>query len=202
MYLISMPLITALIGWMTNKVAIVMLFRPRRPVKILWVTWQGVIPRRQADVAKRAADLIEQEILDRHLVRREIQRIDIEPFIEVFAQRIVFQSLGPKLRKYIFFRGVVADMALQQIHKTVVEMLRKEAPAMLERLSVEAERRLDFRNLVEERIAGFDLDKLEEVVSGVAASEFRSIEIMGGVLGFLVGLVQLGILMLSGALSL
>lgn len=41
----SVPLIGGFIGWLTNWVAIKMLFYPREPKKILFVTFQGIFPK-------------------------------------------------------------------------------------------------------------------------------------------------------------
>jgi uncharacterized membrane protein YheB (UPF0754 family) len=201
-FLLSMPFITALIGWLTNKVAIVMLFRPRRARRLLGVTLQGAIPRRQKDLARSAAELMEREVLDKHLIRSELQRIDMMPMIHQFSERLVYENLAPRLRKFLLFRGFLADTTLRGIHRAVTDMLEHEAPAMLARLAVEAEHRLDVARLVEERIGGFDLDKLEALVNEVAASELRGIEIMGAVLGFIVGLLQIAILVLAGSVDL
>ena len=53
------------------------------------------------------------------------------------------------------------------------------------------------RRIVEEKIHAFDLDQLESIVRKLAHREFRSIEILGAVIGFVVGLVQWGILVLT-----
>ena len=45
--------------------------------------------------------------------------------------------------------------------------------------------------LVEQKVNAFDLDQLESLVIDLAANELRYIEIMGAVLGFIVGLGQL-----------
>ena len=44
----------------------------------------------------------------------------------------------------------------------------------------------------------FDLDQLEEMIRGVSSPELRAIEILGGVLGLIIGIVQDGILLLLG----
>ena len=61
-FLIS-PVIGAVIGWFTNWLAIRMLFRPRRPVRILGWTLQGVIPRRHAQLAARIAETVQDRLL-------------------------------------------------------------------------------------------------------------------------------------------
>ena len=44
--------------------------------------------------------------------------------------------------------------------------------------------------LVRQKMAQFDTDQLEEIVVGSLQTELRAIEVLGGVLGFLIGLFQ------------
>uniref|UniRef100_A0A7C2ECX9 DUF445 family protein n=1 Tax=Ammonifex degensii TaxID=42838 RepID=A0A7C2ECX9_9THEO len=50
--------------------------------------------------------------------------------------------------------------------------------------------------LVEEKLNAFPLEDLERIVFEVAAREIRHIELMGAVLGFLIGFIQAGVLFL------
>ncbi|KUJ91007.1 MAG: putative protein-like protein [Caldanaerobacter subterraneus] len=50
--------------------------------------------------------------------------------------------------------------------------------------------KLKISEIVEEKIKSFKLEKLEDVVIKIAHSELYMIEIMGGVLGFLIGVLQ------------
>ena len=52
--------------------------------------------------------------------------------------------------------------------------------------------------IVEDKVNDFDLDQLEEMIRGVSSPELRAIEILGGVLGLIIGIVQDGILLLLG----
>ncbi len=51
----------------------------------------------------------------------------------------------------------------------------------------------------DEWIEEFDLGTLESIVYGIASKELKMIEVLGGVLGFLIGLLQVGILMTRGS---
>lgn len=77
-------------------------------------------------------------------------------------------------------------------------MLRQEAPNIIRQVVSSAR---DYANdevqvsaLVEEKINAFDLDELEKMITGISSTELRFIEILGGVLGFIIGLVQLAFL--------
>ena len=61
--ILSIPLISAFIGWFTNWIAIKMLFHPRLPVKVLGLTFQGIFPKRQRQFAEKLGKLVSEELL-------------------------------------------------------------------------------------------------------------------------------------------
>ncbi|MEZ4979183.1 MAG: DUF445 family protein, partial [Chitinophagales bacterium] len=56
--LLLLPIIAGLIGWLTNFLAVKMLFYPRNPKQILGITFHGVFPKRQAHVAEKVGELV------------------------------------------------------------------------------------------------------------------------------------------------
>ncbi len=52
---------------------------------------------------------------------------------------------------------------------------------------------LDLEKIVTEKVSGFSSDKLEEILMSIMSKEFRFVEILGGVLGFIIGLLQVAI---------
>lgn len=199
--LAAIPFITGFIGWLTNLVAIKMLFRPKQPLNIFGVRWQGLIPRRQDDVALRTGEVIQNEILSKHLLSAELRNLDINPMIDKFAAGFIQNNLGLRLKAMPLVGGFVTPDLLAKFEVIAREELYKVVPDVLEAVGERFEEKLDIQRMVTERIAEFDLDKLEEVVNSVAKSEFRNIELLGGVLGFFVGLVQLLVLWLTGNIA-
>ena len=55
--------------------------------------------------------------------------------------------------------------------------------------------------MIEDNIAAFDLARLETIVNQVAQREFRTIERLGAVLGFLIGILQVALLWATGTIS-
>ena len=60
-----------------------------------------------------------------------------------------------------------------------------------------AQSALDLKSIVEKKIEAFDVSALESIVYSIASREFKMIEILGGVLGFLIGLGQVALLILT-----
>jgi len=196
LFLAIFPLIGAGIGWLTNRLAIQMLFRPRQPVRLLGLTFQGLIPRRQSDLAVRVAEIVETELFNQHLIQNEIRKIDLQPHINQLARTLIHKRLAPKLRQIPLFGNFVNESFLENLNRMVLDSLARETEPLLQRVSAEVEKQIAVRRIVEERIHAFDLDQLESIVRSLAHREFRSIEILGAVIGFAVGLVQAGLLLL------
>jgi len=65
----------------------------------------------------------------------------------------------------------------------VEEMLRKEAPRLVETLNV--------RRMVEEKVNGLDILQVEGLLMGIMKEQFRYINLFGALLGFLIGCINL-----------
>lgn len=196
------PIITAAIGWFTNWVAIKMLFHPRQPLRFAGLTWQGLIPRRQQQLAAEAAEIIEREILQQHTIQEEIRKIDLGPDLEAAAKSLVWERIGPKLQAIPLLGGFINDGLLAQFEVIAAAEIKNEAAPLMEKVATRFEGSVDLKQLIEANIAAFDLQRLETIVNQVAQREFRTIERLGALLGFMIGLVQVAILYFSGAVDL
>ena len=59
------------------------------------------------------------------------------------------------------------------------------------------EKSLDVKELVREKVEAFSSDKLEKILFSIMRKEFRFIEMIGAVLGFLIGCVQVGLTLIA-----
>ncbi|MGJ3244124.1 MAG: DUF445 domain-containing protein [Opitutales bacterium] len=199
--LLLLPFITAFIGWLTNWVAIQMLFHPREPRKVFGLTLQGLIPRRQQQLAAEAGEIIERELLSRNVIGNTLRGLDIKPVMEQTARRLIRDRVAARLLTIPLIGGFVNEQTIGMLESMAVQEIRKEADGIIDRLAKDLENHLDIQALVTDRIAAFDLIQLENVVLHVARKEFKTIERLGAVLGFVVGCAQLAILALAGNLS-
>jgi len=70
------PFVTGTVGYVTNWLAIKMLFRPHRPK---WYTfgWQGVIPRKRAKLAQEVGVLVGTKLISEHDIVGALGRDDV-----------------------------------------------------------------------------------------------------------------------------
>lgn len=191
---ILIPIISAFIGYLTNVVAIKLLFWPQKPINLLGFKLQGLLPKRQADIAVSVGELVEQQLLSMDDL---INQIDTPQMHERITGRIS-QVLKEKL--YSIVPSIVPGRITQLIVDNLDKMFRQEAPELIKQ-GISSGRdyltqEIQVKKLVEDKINEFELGELEEMVRGVSSTELRFIEILGGVLGLLIGLVQVAILVL------
>lgn len=189
--LIILAMIGAFIGWMTNVFAIKLLFRPFKPVNILGFKLQGLIPKRRADIAKSIGETVEVELLSlEDIIDNFIEDLDkseIKNMIRNKIESVIREKLPP-----IIPVGMVMGM-VDEVIKTQGDELIDE---ITERMIHKATNNIKIASIVEENINEFDLEKIEEIIIELAKTELKHIEYLGGVIGFLIGIIQ-GLIILS-----
>ena len=194
---ISLPIVAALIGWFTNFVAVKMLFRPQRPVHFLGLKIQGLVPRRQKDLAVKIASTIHDNLISHRDVQAVLQTPETQRQIEQLIEAQIDLFLREKLNMIPMVGALLQGELLKQIRGMLVTQFKSSIPGFMDGLMGQVESKLDFQRIVREKVESFDLGQLERIVYDISSRELRTIELLGGLLGFFVGLAQLGLLLLT-----
>lgn len=189
-FLGSLPIVSALIGYVTNYIAVAMLFRPHQPIRLVGLRLQGLVPRRQKEIARSLGSMIEHNLFSHDDIKEALKNVEtsqeasnfLNEQIDIFIQKLAVQN--PMVG--MFLQGPLLD----QVKVLLRDQMAEKFPALLERVVEKAEHNLDVSEIVRAKIEGFDLTKLEQIIHEVSARELKTIEVLGGVLGLLVGLVQ------------
>lgn len=196
--LILIPLISAFIGWFTNWIAIKMLFHPKLPTKILGITFHGIFPKRQKQFAEKLGKLVSQELLSFSDIEKKIANPEniekLMPFVETHIDHFLRVKLAEEMPMISMFIG---DKTINQMKAVFIKELQTLFPSMMENYMGQLEKELDLEKIVIDKVSGFSSDKLEEILQAIMSKEFRFVEIIGGVLGFIIGLLQVFLTILS-----
>lgn len=194
MQLLAIPVIGALIGYITNVFAIKMLFMPQKPVKLAFFELQGLLPKRQREIAGSIGELIEERLLSLDDLFDSVDTPEVKRRI---LSEIV-QALKVRLRKTSL--RIAPDKLYRLIEDSLEKIVRHEADQIINK-AIESGResvtaQYSVQKMVEDKINSLDLNELEKMIRQVSSTELRFIEILGGILGFLLGLVQVAIILL------
>lgn len=198
MLIYLIPFISAFIGWFTNWIAIKMLFHPKDPKRILGVTLQGIFPKRQKQFATKLGTVVANELLhfDEIIgrIKDPVNQRDLAPFIETHIDEFLQVKLKEKLPVISMFVG---EGMIQKIKEGLMEEIEVLLPELINRFTDKLSESVDVEQIVTEKVSNFSSDKLEEILVSIMQKEFRFVEIIGGVLGFVIGLVQVLLTILS-----
>lgn len=188
------PLVTAIIGWVTNVIAVKMLFHPRQPISLGFMKIQGLVPKRREALAKSLSTLIDRELLSVSEIVHEFSRVDIETFIgEKLDQRL--DVYFEQIRLSIPMAGMfLQGNTLVELKSTAHNELLKLVPELKEHIAHMLHDNLDVQAFVEEKVRQFSVKKMEEITLHVATKELKTIEVLGGLLGLVIGLIQVGLM--------
>lgn len=197
-WLILIPLISGFIGWVTNWVAIKMLFHPRTPVNVLGIKVQGIFPKRQDQFAEKLGKLVSQELLSFDEIEAKITNPDnlkqVLPQVESHIDHFLRVKLSDSMPMISMFIG---DKTIEKLKAVFMEELEILFPKIMKDYSGTLKQQLDLEAIVTDKVKAFSSDKLEEILYQVMAREFRFVEIIGAVLGFLIGMFQVAITLLT-----
>lgn len=188
---ILIPLISAFIGYFTNWVAIKMLFHPKEPLFILGYNFQGIFPKRRKQFAEKLGKLVSQEFLSFADIERKISDPGnlqlIMPEVEKHVDSFLHHKLGELFPMISMFIGEKTISSLKNALMTELETI---FPVIMSNYVGNLKKDLDLEQLVIDKVSQFSSDKLEELLYGIMSKEFKMVEILGGVLGFIIGIIQ------------
>lgn len=189
---LSIPVIAAFIGWITNWLAIKMTFYPLEFVgKPPLLGWQGIIPSK---ARKMAAISVDATISKIGTVNEIFDQIDPQ----VLAAHII-HSVAPRTEEYVdelmlqeyptFWENLPASA-----RRMVYDRVQKSTPHLVDNLVKDVtnniEDLLDIKGMVIDRLAA-DKRLLNRIFLECGEVEFRFIVNSGFYFGFLFGLIQM-----------
>lgn len=188
------PLVAAFTGWFTTWIALYMLFHPKEPKRFLGITIQGIFPKRQKMFAAKLGAVIANELLHfdeiAALIKDPEQLANVKPGIEKHVDEFLHVRLKEKIPVLSMFVG---ESTLLKIKEGLLEEIDLLLPEVIGNYADNLSAKVDVERMVTEKVSNFSTNKLEELLLAVMSKEFRFIEVIGGVLGFIIGLIQMGL---------
>jgi uncharacterized membrane protein YheB (UPF0754 family) len=186
--LLLLIVIGGLIGYITNKVAIKMLFRPVNPINFGLFKLQGVFPKRKDQMAISLAHTIESELLSKDTIMDSLLPPDKMEEMKTLAKDILIKKITEMIPP--MFRMFMGNNPEEMVRKLVLKEGDKILDEVIETIKTKSLDNLDIEALVKQRIDELDFVEFERIIFGLMNRELRFVEIIGLFLGALIGLLQ------------
>ena len=189
---IFMPISYALVGWLTNVLALKMTFYPLKFIGIPpYLGWQGIIPRKAHKMALHSVNIITNKLIGVHDISLRIHPKKVQ------------DKLGPILLHTIenIFENIIHEFNVDvvsllppNVKKRIYENIRKDADKTVQEIVKSFQGNVDqlfsIENLVIRHLSGDNVKLMVEMFETVGWQEFRFIKLSGLIFGFLLGTIQ------------
>ncbi|RLI76986.1 DUF445 domain-containing protein [Archaeoglobales archaeon] len=175
------PILGAFIGYITNVVAVKLLFHPKKPIKILGIRFQGLIPARSEELTERILDSL-NDILNEK---------DFEFIIDGAMKRSYENSIKARIDEILDRFGVFKGLAERyNLSLNISSSINNYIANAIKEFSKKLAENVDIREFIIKKAKEISDEEIETLFNKIAKKELRFIEISGAVLGFIIGLIQ------------
>lgn len=187
---VLMPLFGFVVGYATNWLALNLIFRPLRPVRLGPWTMHGLFLRRQPEVAEAFAALVTHEILT-------VQHIMASLLMGPKAERtrvLVKKHLRPLLEGGVTRTAIQLALGVEGyagIKRILVDKTAGLSLAPLQDASFNHERSRNIEKLLCERMQALDSAEFQDLLRPAFKEDEWILIILGAVLGTIAGSLQL-----------
>ena len=187
--ILILAVIGGLIGYITNVIAIKLIFRPINPIKIpiFNVEIIGMIPKRKLEIASNVAQVIEEQFFSfddiiENVMTEQDKQIIID-YIKVRIKLVLNEKLG-------LIPSSIRNLVQNYISEVIEDEIRCGVNELSEELIIKANNRINIKEIVETKINELDLYELETIILQIIKKELKQIEVLGLILGFFIGIIQ------------
>ena len=186
------PIISGIVGWTTNVLALRMTFYPLEFKGIPpYLGWQGIIPSKAGVMAGKAVDLITKNLvkIEDQFMRIDAHRVveEMSPELERVSKKIIEEVMSTQAPA-VWSR--LPEAVKKQLQHKVVEDLPPTVQEMMEEINKNINDFFDLKTMVIKTLVA-DKGLLNKIFLKCGHEEFKFIEKSGAYFGFLFGLIQM-----------
>ena len=187
--ILILAIIGGLIGYITNVIAIKLIFRPINPIKIpiFNIEIVGMIPKRKSEIAKNIGEIISDQFLSIDEIIDSMITIEDKENITNYIKLKVKLILNEKMT---LIPSTIKSLVQNYVAEIIEDEIRQSIDELCEEIIIKANNRINIKEMVETKINELDLYELEEIILTIVKNELRHIEILGLILGFFIGIIQ------------
>lgn len=186
-----MPIFGFITGWITDYLALTMLFLPRYEKRILGFRLRGKFQTRREEVGARYGDLIAKEILTpRNLLEGMLtgpKSDKLFAVVEREVQRTIDDQAGIA-KPFVVL--AVGGRRYRELKQDTVRHVMRAVPQTAESMFAYTENALDIRNTIGHRMTRLSAEQFEQIIRPAFKEDEKTAVMVGAVLGGAIGEIQ------------
>ncbi|HVW44295.1 MAG TPA: DUF445 domain-containing protein [Amycolatopsis sp.] len=183
-----LPIFGGCIGLFTDWLAIKLIFVPRNPVRVGRWTLQGKFQRRRAEVARQYGELIAREVLTWPNLLDTILRGPRSDQLVVMVRRVVAKAVDEQAGRLV--SATIGPARLREMKEAAAARTLERLPDTVRHAETYLTEAMDVANMVEMRMLALTPVEYEGLLRPAFRQEEWKLIAVGGVIGFVVGELQ------------
>jgi len=187
-----LPVFGGIVGYATNWVALKLIFRPLKPVKVMFWTFQGLFIKRQKEVAAEYAKIVAGHIINSKNIYEEMiygKHVDrLVRLVQVHVKKALDLSAG--LTKP-FIQFMIGPKKYMSVKKKLVKRFVYALPGPVKKTFDYTERAFDMENLLRTRLQALPSEEFEGILRPAFQEEELKLILVGAGLGLVAGTAQM-----------
>lgn len=187
-----LPLGGLLVGYLTNWIAIKIIFEPKRPLKFLGLTVQGMFLKRQKEVSRVYSDIVERKLINsKNITESVLHGSGSEQLLELIELHV-----NDAIERYValaqpyFALGVGTDNYFRMKERAVRQIF-DSSDKYLKYAYEYANQALQVGNDLCARMEALSPEEFEGVLRPAYQADEWKLIVVGAMLGMLAGFLQL-----------
>lgn len=187
-----LPVAGFLVGWVTNWMALKVIFQPLEPRNVCGYTLHGIFLKRQAEVSKIFARVVCVEILHIKAIWESIfsGRLSKNFFAMLRAHTLVFvDNLLVEVQPLAI--AAMGSEKYLQMKEDIAQKVLDKIPSVIDVSYEYTQEALDMENTISTKMAELSSSEFEGVLHPAFEEDEIQLIALGGILGAIVGVIQL-----------
>ncbi len=185
-------LLSSFTGWFVIWICIKLLFRPLKPITVAGFNIQGILPASQQLIAEKIGKMVSTELFSFDALQQRVTdpenfnklKPEIETHIDSFL-RVRLKDTFPMLSM------MIGDKTINQLKTAFLTELETLFPAVMKSYVTNLKKDLDIEKEVSEKITGFSIIKVENLIYKSAGKQLSRFYLLGAIIGFLTGCLHI-----------
>ena len=187
----TLPVAGVVVGYVTNWLALKMIFRPQKKKRYGFFSYQGLFHKRQNEVSKEYANLVATEILSpRQITNHVLFGSAAETFFKIITKNISMAIDGLAEYAKPAFKLVIGEERYTEIKLSIIDKISETVPRSARKLEVYIDKALDLENTLYNRLKNLPPPEFERILRTAFQEDELLLILVGAALGALAGFAQ------------
>lgn len=201
-WLLLIPVITMLCGWLIHRLAVYFLFYPVESRSLLGMRFRGLLPRKQQQMAKGIAQFAAAQFpLSAILEEKITDPASFQKLMPVIEEKID-HFLRIKLKTAMPVVGMfVGDKTIQQLKTVFVTELETIFPAVMKSYAANLQEEFNVETFIAVKLSAIPTAVLVKQTTSALTKELQAFQWLGALSGLVLGIISLLIFLLAHDLN-